>query len=871
MLRAQLGALRWSLLCLFWITAPAALSQEAAPPAPPAPEKAEPAPASSARIEEIIVTAERREQAVQDLGVSISAFSAEDLEGQNIQDIHDLSLKVPALVTTGGLPQITLRGIGNDIVGPGVDPGFALHTNGIYATQLATALLDFYDLERVEVVPGPQGTLGGRNTTGGGIYIHTKRPTEDWEAKGDLEGGSFGKVRARVTLNAPLGETLAVRWVGAFESAGKPYDADGADQELSSNALGAGGSTRLSFHWTPSEEFSFDLIGSYSRDGSAGGAVRYAGDYPVYPVGQSPLFGGSPNYNAATPNPSGARHLNQNRRQHQKYTAAWGQAIAEIQLGPIVVKSNSHYAFWDYAIDRDQDASDVDAERLVLLDKHESVTQEFTFQSDYESRLQWLVGANWQHDRAPRTQVPVWNFQQQAAAGNFIILDAAKLQFFDASPADICQGGSCFFSPLPADYTAFNLDTDTTTEASGVFANAWLDITERFQLIGGVRWSHTQRNFDDSSRFDVFAEVLDIIPQGTFNLIRNIFYGGPGGGMNINNTAILLPLRGNRVLQGIDLNGDFDFDDPGEVAPNTAIPDTMRSWDSVTGNIRAEFHPTDSALLYAGFAIGERPGGFNFVEGYTGTPGFDAEKIKAYEIGAKTTIADELIFNVAAFYYDYDNKFITQVENNVASTENGKKAEVFGAEIQGIWAPTPQLSVNGAIGWLSAEYASDFFSEDNSLGPDNPTGFDPAGLPGRKHGAGPGAVPRPDQNLNGNPLNRSPDWTVSLGAEYAIDLGANGLLTPRLDFAWRDEVYHRQYKNPLDRQAAYTRTDVSMRWEREAGAGLWGEVYVDNVEDRRNVKTNLESATTHRTFWLAAPRTFGARVGYTWAGDQSPF
>jgi hypothetical protein len=72
-------------------------------------------------------------------------------------------------------------------------------------------------------------------------------------------------------------------------------------------------------------------------------------------------------------------------------------------------------------------------------------------------------------------------------------------------------------------------------------------------------------------------------------------------------------------------------------------------------------------------------------------------------------------------------------------------------------------------------------------------------------------------------------------------------------------------------QKAYTKTDLSVRWEPEADAGFWGEFYVQNIEDRQNVKTNLESATTHRTFWLAAPRTFGVRVGYTWAGDSLPF
>lgn len=849
-----------------------ALAQEAPAAAPaiqPTPT-AEPQPAAFKGIEEIIVTAERREQAVQDVGVSISAFSAEDLEGQNIQDIHDLQLRVPSLVATGGLPQITLRGIGNDVVGPGVDPGFALHTNGIYATQLAVALLDFFDLDRVEVLPGPQGTLGGRNTTGGGIYLYTKRPTDQYETEGDVEVGSFGKVRTRAIFNAPLGETLAVRWVGAFESASKPYEADGFQQNLGSNALGAGGSTRLSLRWTPSESLSVDLIGSYSRDGSQGGAVRILGDYPAFPAGQSPLFGGSPDYTAATPNPSSARHLNQNRRQAQKYEVAWGQLIAEADLGPVVFKSNSQFSFWDYSIDRDQDSSDVDAERLVLLDTHKAFTQEFTLESDGDGRLHWLIGGNYQRDRAPDTRVPVWNFQQQAAAGNFIILDAAKLQSFDISPADICVGGSCFFSPLPANYTSVDLDSDTTTKVAGAFANVWLEVTDWLQIIGGVRYSYTHRNFDDASRFDAFAEPLDVLTRGVFNIIRG-FYGGAFGPMNINNTAILLPLRGNRVLQGVDLNGDFDFSGPGEIPPQTAIPDTNRTWESVTGNFRVEFRPTDDSLIYASFAAGERPGGFNFVEGYAGAPGFDAETILAYEVGAKTTIADQLLFNVAAFYYDYDNKFITQVINNVANTENGKKAEVLGVEAQALWAPTEALRLNGSIGWLSAEYASDFFSEDNSLGLDNPTGFDPLAPAGDRHGSGLGGLPRPSQNLKGNPLNRSPEWTVSVGAAYTIDLGENGLLTPRLDFSWRDEVFHRQYKNPLDRQGAYTKTDLMLHWEQRLGSGMWAEAFVANLEDHRKIKTNLESTTTHRQWWLAAPRTFGVRIGYKWTGDSLPF
>ncbi len=859
-MRRELG-LRTSgvgLSIVLWM-AGAATGQEADNP----PDAAEPAVSAQAgppaqgskRIEEIIVTAERREESAQDIGVSVSAFSADDLEAMNIQDIHDLQLRVPALVATGGLPQITLRGVGNDVVSPGVDPGFALHTNGIYATQLATALLDFFDVERVEVLPGPQGTLGGRNTTGGGIYIHTKRPVQGWEFSGDVEAGSYGKARTRMVLNAPLGETAAIRLVGAFEAPGKPYDADGLDQQFASNTLGAGTSLRASLRWTPAETLTLDFIGSYAHDSNQGGAVRFLGGYPAYPNGQSPLFGGptsggSPNYTGATTNPDDARDLNQNRRQDQEYEVAWGQVIAEWDIGSVIAKSNTHYAYWDYAIDRDQDSSDLDVERLVLLDTQKAFTQEVTLESDYDSRLQWLIGANWQRVRAPNTRLKVWNFQQQAAAANFVILDAVQLGAGSILPANICQTGLCFFSPLPADFAAVDLDSDTRTEAFGAFLNFWLDVTDRIRLIGGVRHSYTHRDFRDASRFDVFAEAFDVAPLAPFvPLILGVY------GLTEDQLAIRLPLRGNRTI----------------ASGNTGEPDLDRTWNSITGNIRAELHPTDATLLYASFAAGERPGGFNFVEGYSGSNGFDAEKIKAYEIGAKSTIADEVLISGAAFYYDYDNKFITQVVNNVASTENGKKAEVFGIEVQLLWAPTEALRLNANVGWLSAEYASRFLSEDNSLGPDNPTGFDPAGPAGDRHGTGPFGQPRAPENIDGNPLNRSPDWTVSVGAEYTIEAGDFGYVTPRLDFSWRDEVYHRQYKNPLDRQKAYTKTDLAVRWERSKDGGLWAEAYAHNLEDRQKVKTNLESAGTHRQWWLAPPRTFGARVGYRWSGDELPF
>ena len=158
-------------------------------------------------IEEIIVTAERREQNIQDVPQTITAFTAQDLEEGNIQDAYDLQLKVPGLVATGGLPAITLRGLGqdSDVLGPGIDPGFQLHINDIYVAQLAVALLAFNDLEDVQVLPGPQGTGFGRNSTGGSMNLRTRRPNlEEWEFGGDFDYSSYDNIRLGVVANMPF-------------------------------------------------------------------------------------------------------------------------------------------------------------------------------------------------------------------------------------------------------------------------------------------------------------------------------------------------------------------------------------------------------------------------------------------------------------------------------------------------------------------------------------------------------------------------------------------------------------------------------------------------------------------------------------------
>lgn len=889
----------------------AAEGQEAAPPAQaqvPTPPEAPKPDRGPKGVEEIIVTAERREQNLQDVGQTVSAFSFESLTEGNIQDAYDLQLKVPGLVATGGLPAITLRGLGqdSDVLGPGIDPGFQLHINNIYVSQVAVALLGFHDLERVEVLPGPQGTLFGRNSTGGSMNFHTKRPTlDEWEVSGDLDVGRWENIRLRGVVNVPIVEgKLAGRFALLREFPSNQVELKGASgfrQELSNNALSGGLSLRSSLRWTPTENITLDLIGAWTKDEDNGGSARMLEPYPTFGVGQDVLFG-SVDYTGATPLPSNPEVQRANTEQRQVYETGWGQAILTVDIPMHVLSLNGNYQHWDYALGSlDYDRSDLDVSLLKLFDKHKTWTGEVTIASAYENaegflgRLNWILGANYQDDDAPDTNVPIWNNQAAADTANFAVFDVFDdIAPLSASTPDAlrhCGGVPCLFQPADPTLPVIRFRSDVKTETLGVFADGGIDVTDWLHFQGGVRYSKTSRKMIDKSFFDSVVEPYDVVQDvasgGTQDFcvdvvgLPPVFFGIPtrpkencfeffilpalqaqtAVPLDASNVAFLLPVRGNLNF--------FDANDTGVVKDKT--------WDSVTGHLKVEVRPSEGHLFYFDASRGVRHGGFNFLV----VEPFESEEILAYEIGAKNALFDNrLLLNASVFFYDFENRFINETVDNVTQTTNAPKAEVLGVELQWVYAPVDGLELSGNMGWLDTEITADFFSQDNTVDASNPTSYCPGktypftpgsffgGLPaiGDLHGYGPTCDGAPFVNLKGQRLPRSPEWSVSMSAQYAMEFSL-GTFTPRVDFAWRDDTYFRQFENPLDLQKAYTRTDARLRWD-WSETPLWVEAYVQNIEDRGKVKTQVElPGNRPRTYWLAAPLTFGLRLGWTFKGD----
>lgn len=238
--------------------------------------------ASPAQLDEVVVTAQRRSENLQKTPLTLSAVTGEKLESQGVKMVVDIANQVPSLQITSsgaGSAQIFLRGIGSTNTTEVGDPAVAYHIDGIYIARSTSVGALFYDVDRVEVLRGPQGTLYGRNATAGAINVITRSPKFDYEANGAIEVGNYGALTTSGMVNIPVSETIAVR--AAFQQSRH----DGYVVALNKGP-GTGGndrydqddkSARVQVLWKPSDIFSLKLGTDYLHQGGAGGGDQAYG------------------------------------------------------------------------------------------------------------------------------------------------------------------------------------------------------------------------------------------------------------------------------------------------------------------------------------------------------------------------------------------------------------------------------------------------------------------------------------------------------------------------------------------------------------------------------------------------------------------
>ena len=351
--------------------------------------------ASDTQVEEIVVTAQKREQNLQDVPVAVSAFGTQQLEAQSVQSLTDLSAKAPnvVLAPVGAYPYASaffIRGLGFADVESTSEPSVGVEMNGVYLARNSGALQDFFDIESVEILRGPQGTLYGRNTIGGVVSVRTKRPVVGQDFGGAFQAtiGDNGRQEARVALNIPMGDVFAARATMLYKNYDGYMHNETLNKDVGDNEVLSG---RFTITAKPNDFFDATLVADFDRERGSGGNFRNASlpgnvYYNFGPDTGSPVF--TPAQIAAAKDP----YKVYGNTPTYANIDTWGVALTanwNLDIGTLT-SITSYREFKDEA-QSDFDGSPVNFYHALRDQTHEQFSQEVRIGGDI-GQIDYVVG-----------------------------------------------------------------------------------------------------------------------------------------------------------------------------------------------------------------------------------------------------------------------------------------------------------------------------------------------------------------------------------------------------------------------------------------------------------------------------------------------
>ncbi|WDA42692.1 TonB-dependent receptor [Erythrobacter sp. BLCC-B19] len=656
----------------------------------------------------IIVTATRRAQDVQDIPLAVTAISPQQLEAQRVVNIQQVAALAPSFTSSqaqlaSGSVVLRVRGVGTTSNNIGFESAVGIFIDGAYQSRPGVALSEFVDVERVEVLRGPQGTLFGRNTSAGALNITNARPdVTEFSGFVNAEYGNFDEKSLQGAVNVPLvQDTLALRLTGAYRerdgfldvvnrTGAKIGETNTVDQWLVRGQLG----------WDTESGLRGRLIADYSKSkSSCCGAIELwqsplvtGGAYAAVGLGAN---GGNGQPLVAT-NPNDQRGFE--RAMDNRTVSANSVPVADIDnygftgevefplsdnADLIFIGSYRKYkSFEKYDTDfTGLDIFNVDALNLEI----DTWTAELRLQGEaMEGALNYMVGGFYSDESLSQTS----RFSLGADYGE----NAGALLFVPTGGALGANPLTLFTGVDPAgSRTANNFTQDAKSYA--VFTHNSLEIADGLELTVGARYSWE----DKSGGFRQLSNTNTICPA-TLNAI------GAGTGPAVVPAA----LRPTFVALGC-----FGFLAPADLPQAAALP-LVRTFQSnfkdeeliYTVKLGYEFSPFVSS--YASFTHGYKAGGINLdttaaVGG--ADPTFLSEEVDAYELGVKAqTPGGGLTLNVAAFYEEFSNFQVLEFTGTAFATFNVPIAETKGVEIESLIRPADGLTLNLAATFLEASY-----------------------------------------------------------------------------------------------------------------------------------------------------------------------
>lgn len=622
--------------------ADAAIAQEAA--------AAEAAPQEDAVSQdgEILVTARRRTENVQDIPMSITAIGGDSLAERGVVENRDIAKLVSGVTWKAGSSttrnNVFVRGIGNANVAYSSSPAVAVYLDDAYLNAQSLTGFSAFDVERVEVLKGPQGTLYGRNTTGGAVKFVTVKPDVGGPAEGNasIEVGNYGYVKAEAAVSVPLGDIAALRIAGYSVDRGGLYrDYVNGDRLVDRDVK----AVRATLAIEPTDNFSILITGSYGRSKSDN--MRYKRIDYVDPstVGFDPVFG--PFYTGVCANPG--------------VGTAPGCSNLFIESGLDVPDLNG-----------DKYAIQSNLRRGESPERNEVYGGALTLNYDLGASTVTAV-SSYYHNDVVDTQDP------DASVGNLIVLqDTARPRQFsqelriasNGNPDFRYVAGAFYFrenirATAPVSITGFGLGFGAAykqvTTSKALFAEGSYRLTPELDLTVGVRYSNDRKVID----FDHYF----FVPDGR-------------------------PVIGYRdVVNDLGLIPDF------------SVAGVTDSSNSVSGRVSLSYKPSDDVMLYVSANRGFKGAEFNVGSDNPSTATYvKPETVNAFELGVKSELLDRAVtVNLAGYYYDYKNKQETIFDTGVARLANAQ-ARVWGLDGEVMIRPAEGLSFSANFSLLDAKY-----------------------------------------------------------------------------------------------------------------------------------------------------------------------
>lgn len=763
---------------------------------------------STTTVREIIVTAQQREQNLQDVPIVVTAIGAQQLQDAGVRDIKDLTVVTPGLNVTSSTSNATtvarIRGVGTIGDNPGLESSVGVVVDGVYRARTGVAFGDLGELERVEVLKGPQGTLFGKNTSAGVINVISQRPEFEFGFNGEATVGNYDARGGSASVTGPiLGDQLAGRLFFAARKRDGFYDVSTGEgprertDDQDENYL----TTRGQILWTPNERFDALLIADYSH--------RYESCCVNVPtvVGPTARFIDLLATDAGTAQQADpfSRNTFANRSTDQKIKDSGVSVQLNYELtDDISVTSITAARKWETRNGQESDFSSADIwyrTPEIFDSEFDTFSQEIRLAGATEN-LDYLFGVFYSDERLDTKQGITFGADYESYFG--YLLSAT-------SPAPNPRTVSAITGlPFGSNFPVGGGARDTheqSTESLAFFTNNSFRPAEDLEVTLGLRFTSEDK--------EVLSRYRNASPG---NACRSAVA-----------RAAVLPAAAVSAICAP--SADFAFDD----VDNRQT----RKENEMTGTLKLSYRFSEQLLTYGSYARGYKSGGFNldrarFGPGrFNGDTSFGAETVDSYEVGAKTNLLDDsLLLNATIFHQTFENfqlNTYTGISFLVASIP---EVVSRGLDADFVWeTPIEGLSASGGVTYAETQYG-DFVP--------------PAGISAR---------------LPNSRISYAPLYSASTSLSYERELGADLKLRGTVSAKYTSAYNTGSNLDPLKIQDALTLVNARIGVG-DADDRYTVELWAQNLTDEDYYQVVVDQPLQAGTYagFLGAPRTFGVTV-----------